>query len=186
MVETRGESSEVINQYLMKNSFNSANRTYGVFDLSDRKNPYGTNLIVKKVTLKNSKGVLTESFTIGEKIQILIEVENFHHYPGALIGVSFNSPEGQRLASLNTGMVKPRIIGERKANEQVLLEIPKILLTENKYFIDISIALPGAGRLDYVENQIEAEIVDANFYSEGYKVTKHYGFFCLEGEWSIS
>lgn len=185
-VTKSGTASEVINFYLKAASNESLNREYGLFDLTDRKNRYGSELIIRRISLKDSNGLLTEKFSIGELMQIEINVVGFNKYPNALIGVIFKSPEGQWITSLTTGMIKPKIINKRKTLETIRLEIPKIMLTENTYSIDISVAEQGIGRLDYVENQVNFDIVDADFYGEGYKVNKYFGFFCIEGHWSIT
>lgn len=181
-----GEPSEVINYYLKAASYENLNRDYGVFDLTDRKNPYRSELIIRKVSLKDSNGLLTEKFQIGEGILIEINVSGFNKYPNALIGVIFKSPEGQWITSLNTGMVKPKIPEKRFEQEIIMLRIPKLLLTENIYTLDISVTIQGVGRLDYVENLITIDIVDADYYGEGYKVNKYFGTFCLEGEWHFN
>lgn len=185
-VTKSGEPSEVINSYLKAASYENMNREYGVFDLTDRKNRYGSELIVRKVKFKDSKGTLAESFSIGEGMQIEIEVEGLSNYKNALVGVKFKTPEGNWVASLNTGMSKPVYAVNKKNIEKIILFIPKLLFTENHYTLDVIISLQGQKYLDWVENMIEMDIVDANFYGEGYKASKYFGYFCLEGTWTIS
>lgn len=186
MVNNSGKPSEVVNLYLKTTANEGLSREYGVFDLNNRKNPVGSELIIRKVCLKDANGQLTEKFSIGEGMLIEINVMGFSKYPNALIGVIFKSPEGQWITSLNTGMIKPKMRGERSTYEKIILKIPKILLTENTYTLDISVAIQGVSRLDYIDNLINIDIVDANFYGEGYKVNKYFGTFCLEGDWEFN
>ncbi len=161
------------------------NFTDGVFELYDRVNSYGTELIIKSIALRDKNNAFTTSVLMGGVLNIEFIVENLSDHHGADLGITIKNSTNQWLTSFNTAMVKPVIISDRSFRELVTLELSNIRLTPGMYDFDLSVAKQGIGRLDYVENAGYFEVIESDVYGTGYNVTSYFGVFFSEGKWFI-
>ena len=79
-----------------------------------------------------------------------------------------------------------KVYGENiSEEEQAILRIPTIPLTPGFYWIDVSVAQQGIGRLDYIEHAASFTVAEADVYGSGYRTTRYFGLVYLMGDWEI-
>jgi len=121
---------------------------------------------------------------MGQPLTLSIDVRGMSQFRGAQIGVIFKTLTEQWLANFNTGM-KPPPVGPRSLAERVILRIPAIPFVPGSYWIDISVAQKGVGRLDYVDRAAPLQVVDHDVYGSGYSPGSGDGVVYLDADWEI-
>jgi len=181
-----GSSSEVINRYLSASGSAVSHVSPGVYNLSNRKNPcMPGNLIIKKLYLMDKHCNKSDIFSMGQGMRVAIDIQGMAVHHDALVGVIFKSDSDQWITSINSGMTCSHIDEPRGKNEKAVLYIPKIPLLPGAYWIDLSIAQRGIGRLDFVERAARFTITEADVYGTGYQLTGYFGLVYLNATWEI-
>lgn len=183
MTAYHGDISSTIANYLVPSGTNSQ-LVPGKYDFQDRQNVYGPKVIIEKVTLSNNAGKVGNVFSTGDDLIVDIHLRGIASDHGTMVGVLIKSMDGFTVSSLNTGMVKPTSLENRGDSEILRLTLPKMGLIRNKYFLDISVA-NGSKRLDFVENQIELDVLDGDYYGTGYRLEGARWNVCIEGSWEF-
>jgi hypothetical protein len=142
-------------------------------------------LIARKIRLLDTDGNPKNTFLMGEGMRIVVDVEGMSEYRDALIGVIFKSKDGQWITSINSGMSCSHVDEPRQTQERAILRIPTIPLTPGPYWIDLSVAQQGIGRLDYVENAASFTVAEEDVYGSGYRISQYFGLVYLMGDWEI-
>ena len=182
-----GEVEDVIGYYLSNPQDNSKKSHIGIFDLSERFNPYNKGkIILKKVILSGSDNIPRETFLTGESLKISILVEGLSEYEGSEVGVGFQSEYNQRVSSASTWMCAATIEKPRRNLEWVILEVNKICLTPGRWNLQVSSTIHTAGvYLDKVDDSVIFNIEGSDFYGTGQLISKEYGLFCMDFKWEI-
>jgi lipopolysaccharide transport system ATP-binding protein len=182
-----GPTARVVERYLSAVQPIGVRGCSGEYDLTHRRNRYlpSGGLIVWGVRLLDSKGHPRDTFLMGHEMCIDIDVRGLSEHRDALIGVIFKSNNEQWITSINSGMRCSHIEQPRRKNERAILRIPKIPLTPGSYWIDISVAQQGIGRLDYVECAASFDVEEADVYGTGYRVSSYFGLVYLDATWEI-
>jgi lipopolysaccharide transport system ATP-binding protein len=183
-----GEVEEVIGYYLSKSHDNSKKSHIGIFDLSERFNPYSKGkIIIKKVILSGSDNIPRETFLTGETLKISILVEGLSEHEGSEVGVGFQSEYDQRVSSAATWMCATKIEKPRRNMEWVNLEVNEICLTPGRWSLQVSTTIHTAGvYLDKVDDLVSFNIEGSDFYGTGQLITREYGLFCMNFTWKIT
>lgn len=181
-----GSTSEALSSYTDSYINKHHYPTGGPFLLNDRTNNYGPELIVRALTLRNSHHAIITALPMGYDLVLEFLVENLSQHRDADLGIIIKNRSSQWVTSLNTAMIKPLIDTDRSPREVVTLELSNLRLTPGIYDIDITVAHQGVGRLDYVENAGYFEVLEADVYGTGYRVTSYFGMFYSLGTWRIT
>lgn len=158
----------------------------GSFLFHDRTNSYGPELIVQSMTLRDRHHAITTAVPMGGDLVLEFMVENLSQHRDADLGIIIKNSSNLWVTSLNTAMVLPLVVTDRSPREVVTLELTNLRLTPGIYDIDITVARQGFGRLDYIENAGYFEVLEADIYGTGYRVTSYFGVFYSHGVWRIA
>jgi lipopolysaccharide transport system ATP-binding protein len=181
---TQGSPEDVIAGYLARHNQASARDEAGWVDVSTRAS--GAKAMMTRVRMIDDKGSTSAAIGMGSGVRFEVELAGFSDHPRAQIGLIVKSGTGQWLANINTGM-KPAIVdGDRAARERVSFNMPAFPFVPGHYFVDFSIAEKGIGRLDYVENALQIEVIESDYYGSGYQQSSKDGVVYLDGEWRIA
>ena len=181
-----GNSADTVVRYLSAVAPTGVQQRSGEYDLTVRRNDYlPDRLIARKIRLSDTNGNPKDTFLMGEGMHIVVDVEGMSEYREALIGVIFKSSAGQWITSINSGMSCSHVDEPRQKEEQAILQIPTIPLTPGSYWIDVSVAQQGIGRLDYVEHAATLTVTEADVYGTGYQISQYFGLVYLMGDWEI-
>jgi lipopolysaccharide transport system ATP-binding protein len=181
-----GGVEEAIVEYQASAHAGSTERVPGVFDLSDRRNPYPPgDLIIRKVTLVDERGRPTNSLPVSRPASIIVETEGLAKYKSGVVGVLFRSLNDQNLMGINTAMSPARIEGPRRHREQVILRLPRMRLTPGKYWIDVGVDDAEIRRLDYVDHAVRFAVTEYDVYGTGRPVKPESGVVYIDGEWEL-
>lgn len=157
----------------------------GSSDLTCRKNPHlDGQLLIRRVSLRNSRGQMTDTMPIGDDLSLAIDVEGLSEYRGARVGVKIRSDQNEWLIASSTEMNPAHIVGPRRQREQVVMTIPRLPLTPGFYWFDIDIDQPMVRMLDQVEHAIRLELVEADVYGNGCRVES--GVVFVDAHWRIT
>lgn len=182
-----GNSTDLIRRYLSRAKPIGVQQPSGVYDLTERRNDYlADTLIARKLHILDKHGMPKNAFLMGEEMHLVVDVQGMSDYREALIGVIFKSSDGQWITSINSGMSCSHVDEPRQKEEQAILRIPTIPLTPGSYWIDVSVAQQGIGRLDYVEHAASFMVTEADVYGTGYQTSRYFGLVYLMGDWEIS
>jgi lipopolysaccharide transport system ATP-binding protein len=181
-----GDSAGTVARYLSDAAPTGVQQRCGEYDLTGRRNDYlADRLIAREIHLLDRNGNAKDTFLMGERMDIVVDVEGMSEYREALIGVILKSTDGQWIASINSGMSCSHVDEPRQREEQAILRIPAIPLTPGSYWIDVSVAQQGIGRLDYVEHAASFTVAEADVYGTGYQVSQYFGLVYLMADWEI-
>ena len=142
-------------------------------------------MLIHAVRTRDKVGDLTDTVSMGERLVVEIDVEGLREFRGSQVAVIIKSDTGQWLSNFNTGMKPPAGYEPREAIETVTLDLPVVPYVTGNYFMDISVAQKGVGRLDAVENAIPLHVTDNDVYGSGYSLSHKEGVVYLNGDWSI-
>ena len=181
-----GIPRDVIESYLSHLQQSGTEETPGVYDLTNRTNPYLSNrLILRKLQLLDSRGMPRNTFLMGQELNLVIEVDGASEYRDSWVGVSFIFSDGQRVAGILTGMTCTKVEEPRRRRELAILRIPKVPFTPGKYWIDLSVTRGWQGLIDHAEHVAQFTVCEADVYGTGFQVGRFFGLFYLEGNWEI-
>ncbi len=185
-IHSAGIPNDVINQYLHNSQQVGIQEVPGEYYLNNRKNPYlHDKLIVQKMQLLNSHGEPQDTFLMGQKMTIIVDVEGMSDYRDAWIGIIFKSRDDQWLAGINTGMTCSHVDQPRQKKEIAVLHIQQLPFTPGAYWIDISVTQGRTGRIDYIDRAAQFFVAEADVYGTGYNVSADYGVIYLNATWEI-
>jgi len=185
-IRSNGIPNDVINNYLCASQQDGIQEAPGEYDLANRKNPYlKDKLIVRKMRLLNSQGKPQDTFLMGQKMTIVVDVEGMSDYRDAWIGIIFKSGDDKWIAGINTGMTCSHVDQPRQKREKTILNIPQLPFTPGSYWIGISVTRGRLGRIDYVDRAAQFFVAEADIYGTGYQVSSEYGIIYLNATWEI-
>jgi len=184
-VMSDGITRDVIDFYLSHLSESSSEEVPGVYDLSNRTNQFlPDRLILRKLKLSDSRGTPKNTFMMGQELNLIIEVDGASEYRDSLIGVSIIASDGQRLASIHTGMTRSKIEQPRQRRELAILHIPRLILLPGKYWIDLAVTR-GWLAMDRAERVAQFTVSEADVYGTGTQIHSFFGLFYLDANWEI-
>jgi lipopolysaccharide transport system ATP-binding protein len=184
-VRTSGYSSEVIEKYMSDSPSNDADAFPGVFDLTGRINHYGNRLLMRKAYLLNAQGIPSDTFPMGKRMTIVVELEGFSDYRAGLIGVLIYASDGRQLTSINTQMSCTHVDDPKTIKQKAMLDIPRLPFTPGSYSISLSTTDGNAGRIDFVDQVVRFQVVESDVYGTGFNVSAKYGVMFLDASWRI-
>lgn len=183
-VRIEGDVAEACALYQSTGSGAATGCVSGEADLTSRKNPHlDGQLIIRRASLVNSRGQITDTMPIGGDLSLVIDVEGLAEFRGARIGVKIRSDQNEWLIANSTEMNPAQVSGPRRRCEQIIMTIPRLPLTPGFYWFDIDIDQPMLRMLDQVEHAIRLELVEADVYGNGCRVES--GVVFVDAEWRI-
>lgn len=181
-----GQPRDAIAAYLDLSKPQETHHSPGYVYLAHRVNPCLDHPpLIRAIRLLNDKQQSTQHFEMGSALSMEIFVSGLTGFSEAHVGVMIRSALNQRVCSINTGMTCDHLNSERCPTEKATLHIPKIYLVPGRYSIDLSVAQKSSGRIDYVEEAIDFNVIGADVYGSGYEVHNGFGVFYLDGKWTI-
>ena len=185
-VELDAAADTVISAYMMGTRTTLTEHQPGIYDVSQRRGAGPTGQpIIQRIRLENAFGAPSDSFQMGNPMQIVAEVIGLDRITDAYLGVSFFS-NGQRIATIGANMTgEVRVSQERHRQEEALLHVARIPFAPGVYTLNISIHALREGVLDYIENAVEIEVIAADVYGSGYQMQSRHGLVYIEGRFEI-
>jgi lipopolysaccharide transport system ATP-binding protein len=180
-----GDINEVVKSYLNYSDdiINGSNQ--GCFELWDKKSGHKNEQYFQKIVLFNDEG-LRSSFEMNKKFGITITISMLKNIPNAEIGIIIKDKNGKWLTSLTTEMLGGIPNSLRSDINNITFLIERLILTKDNYYIDVSLAERGIGRVEYIENAASFTVNSNDIYKTGYEVTSYFGNFFLDAEMKIS
>lgn len=169
----RGATSNVIASYLERFTHD--------MEETGRKEVGGA--FIREIRLLNENREIASSFVMGRPFRV--EVDTVDISPNLQVSLSLVTVFGMRVFTLNTGMVCNYGSKERLDEETFALEINELPLVPGQYYIEMSVAQKGVGRLEHLENIMTIEVVGQDIYGSGYKLNDHYGLVYVDGSWVV-
>lgn len=179
-----GKINETIEVYLNRTGITGKPTSPGTFDLNERVNPNGHELIAQRLTLRGTSEPKGE-FEMGTDMTIEIDVLGLSSRTSAEVGFIIKDKHGKWLTSVNSGMLGGLSKFQRSNSEKFKFKINALNLTADNYFIDISIAQRGVGRIDYVEHAGMFSVIPTDIYGTGYELSAYFGYFYLNTEMTL-
>jgi lipopolysaccharide transport system ATP-binding protein len=186
-VDFLGEVPAAVHHYLSGSASTGVGTVPGEFDLTQRKNDLpGGALMIRNMRVLNSRGQVTDALQMGESCTLEFEVEGMAEVRSAQFAIMIKAETDQWLCNFNTGM-KPAVTPDGRASkETITLRIPRIPFVPGDYWIDLSMAQRGVGRVDFVEHAAQLHVVGADVYGTGYGPKANEGVIFLDGSWTIT
>ncbi|HVL40245.1 MAG TPA: ABC transporter ATP-binding protein [Fimbriimonadaceae bacterium] len=181
-----GTVGEAMEAYRLSTQSAGGDDRPGEYTFADRENPYGGDgLFLLGARLRDASGNVTDTISMGEPMRIEIDVQGLADHRGAQLAVIFKGETGQWLSNFNTGMSAPRELAKRACRETFVLTLPRLPYVAGNYYLDISVAQKGVGRLDAVENSVVLHVADSDVYGTGYAPRSGEGIIYTDGDWEI-
>jgi lipopolysaccharide transport system ATP-binding protein len=179
-------TDEVINTYLYGVRSRRTKYTPGIYDVSQRKNREKAGRpIIQKVRLENATGETRDAFMMGESMTIVAEVNGMKEFKNAYLGISFFN-NGQHVTTVSAKMTGQVAVDHpRQRYEEAVLHIAHLPFTPGSFWIDASINAVNYGKLDYIENAAEFDIVEADVYSSGFCMKSKHGLIYLNASFEV-
>jgi lipopolysaccharide transport system ATP-binding protein len=180
-----GDTEETVSKYL--HMFPRAERgpTRGVFDLAaaDRSEG-GYEKVFKRLELRPSGGVPSDTVRMGERLRIEITVEGLDAVPEALMMVTVGSSLSPRVFSMTSRMLPLAAAQSRRAHETIALDIPSLPLTPGEYHLVVQLKHRHE-TIDFVRRAGDFTVIPADVLGTGYQFSAQDGEFMVPWEWEI-
>ncbi len=184
-VKLDGDINSAIELYRASGSTTGVETMPGQYDLTNRKNKHlPETLIIRRATIRDASGNITNSIPMGEAMTVTIDVEGFSDYRGAMLGIKILDHNEHWLVGLNTEMKRPEVAGPRETKEQVTLSVSSVPFVPGKYWLEIDVDQKSTRTLDGVERMVQFDVTEADVYGTGYQV--QLGSVYLNADWRIS
>ena len=185
-VHRDGVTAGVLTHYLADSQNMLPHNKPGEYGLLARRNPYSDGkLMIRKVQLLNHETQPRETFAMGQMMHVQVFITGLGAFRGAEVGVVFKSGYGQWITGITSGMTCSSTEQPRQENECATLTIPRLPFTPGRLSIDVALAQPGIGRLDYVEDAAVFQVVEVDVYGTGRAVSAYFGVVYLDADWQI-
>ena len=184
-IEMDGLSQDVTRQYFLASVHRDETSQSGFRDLTQRTPGLGHQLMVQNIQILDSNERPTDQINLGDAITFQMKVDGFSKFRDAQIGINIISSQGQRLASLSTQMVGLETPEKREKTELLRVKIDAFPFMPGVYTVNIHITQEGVGWLDYVENAVQFDVLETDYYKNGYRITDYFGAVVLNGSWRI-
>jgi lipopolysaccharide transport system ATP-binding protein len=158
----------------------------GEYDLAVHDNPYGKDMLIQKVLLRNQAGALTNQVKMGEPFSVEVIVKNSDEFLDPSVLLMFKTPDGTLLSSIGTNMQQPRSQSGRAATECYQFHITSLPVIPNTYEIDVLLRNGPKGRfvkIDRVASLIQLKIQSADVMQSGYEFSRQDGQIYLQASW---
>ncbi|MGF1572804.1 MAG: ABC transporter ATP-binding protein [Sumerlaeia bacterium] len=180
-IDFHGNVEKAIQHYRSSDVASGKSTTYGTFVVKPEANANRKNLLVQSVLLQSMKGEFAESILMGQGMRITVKLNGFSKFQGAQIGIIIKNSNEQWLGNLNSGMKSVKETIDPHEGEEAVFELATLPYTPGEYWIDVSIAQKGIGRLDYIDRAAKFEVIENDVYGTGYQVTNYYGVTFIDG-----
>jgi len=169
----------VIDDYFITSTKESSLQSYLTIDRS-------VSTHIRTIQLLNSKKNPTDSFYMGEKIFIKLEIEGMNALHDPRIGISFNTFSGQRIFIFDTDMKSNLNEISFSSKDIAVLTIFKLPLLPGNYSLDFIIAERHGGRIDFIKDAIRFIVLPENVFNNSYLLSNAHGLiFHTNGSWEI-
>ena len=137
------------------------------------------------MTIRDSRGKVTDSLPMGDGMTISVEIEGLAEYPDAKLGIRISSESDQLLADFNTGM-KPPLYGRREDKECFTMHVPRTHFMPGSYRIGLAVATNSLGLIDFIEYAGSLHILEFDLYGSGHPMQAGHCIMFMDAEWQVS
>jgi lipopolysaccharide transport system ATP-binding protein len=169
-------TKNVVNQYL---SYNIQNDDSVIVDLSKAKRTKGTQRVIRKIWLENSRGETVKNVLMGESFSILYSFESAVVLNNVLFGFGLENSQGERITSLNNEISGDLVPSEIQQGV-VRLQIDSPNLMEGQYYVSVSVVCNQIEWVDYIEQAFSFTVVSFDVYGSGKLITSNQGKIFLQ------
>lgn len=186
-VETVGPADEVIQTYIHSAAAAHARDGQGFIALRERP-PLAEHMFVvlQAARLVDDRGRPVSVVRTGETLRVDLQVEGLSRFSSAVVGLTVRSLFDQKIFHFNSAMAGGFGAAARYAAESVRIEIPDLPLMAGSYSLDLQVFEPAGRWLDRVDGALRFEVVESDFYGNGYCAEAREGLVAVRGECSLS
>lgn len=172
-INVKGSTREVVQKYLLLNGDNSGEVTF----------PYSGNSIIKKITLRNNKNLVTNNFYMGEGLIINLELDahvlirrpSICFYIRTSTGIpvwhSLSEDSGSSIENLSGRHI-------------VEIKIPELLLYPGSYSLSVWLGDSLGAGIDHLRDSIILQVSESPKFSRR-NLSWEYGLVYCKAEWNL-
>jgi len=145
-------------------------------DLSSKQNSINSKYVKKLLLLRRDEE--TSVINMGEKFKIEVHVSGLDFSSGIHVGLFITDLYNVKIGAVSTAMKMPEWKNSKNSlsgDSVVTFEFNSNNLITNRYKADISIAYKSGGRLEFVENAMQFDVLSSDVYKSGAEITSHFG-----------
>ncbi|MEY2459679.1 MAG: lipopolysaccharide transport system ATP-binding protein [Acidimicrobiaceae bacterium] len=158
----------------------------GVFDLATAERAEADfEMVFTKLVVRPNGGAPSETVRMGEGLQIVVTVEGLNERPGATVVATVGSNSNREMFTFNTRMRRLQTTGPRQSEEEIVIDIPSVLLTPGDYHMDVQVWGADITMIDHVSRAAEFTVVSSDVFGSGYLFGARDGFFVVPWDWEL-
>jgi lipopolysaccharide transport system ATP-binding protein len=143
----------------------------------------GSPAILRRVTLRNADGVVTDCFRCGESIEITIDLAVDGALDRPVFGIGFDDHQGQRLFSVATFLSRDVLPAVRRT-ASVTCRIDDLAVLPGDYTLCVSVGTREQTLMDALENAVALRVVASDFYGNGAAPMANLGPMLVRSSWA--
>lgn len=151
-------------------------KTY--LQVGDRKSTVGAALngkYFKRAILLDPEGNETNVVQMGNDIIVDVSVVGIEFGHGVHVGFFVTDIFGLKVGAVSTAMKEAKLLHSGDSRFRVVFTLLKPHLVENRYKIDLSLSYKSGGRIEFIENAIEFDVIGNDVYGSGVKLDSYFG-----------
>jgi lipopolysaccharide transport system ATP-binding protein len=188
-LEFDGKTEETITRYMSALPHAEQGSVAGEFDLASAdRTDSGYDRILRRLELRPGGGPVSDLVRMGSSLQLVIEVDGLDAHPDAIVILTLGSETVQQITRMTTRMMPLRAASQRRAQEQIVVDLPEVPLTPGRYHFDVRISVDprvGPGVLDQVMHAAEFSVEAADVLGHGHRFGQYDGPVMIPWDWEI-
>lgn len=165
---------------------NTAGIVPGEFDLHVHDNPYGKEMLIQKILLRDADGEVTNRIKMGSPLSIEATVQCPEAYMHLGMSLTFKNQDGTILAYVGTNMMPPRSAPLRAQHQRFHFNIAKVPFVPGTYEIDFLLRRTADTqiiKLDRISGLVYFKVNPADVLQSGYEFSPRDGQIYLQASW---
>lgn len=165
-----GKTEDAISYYLTQNDGMSSHAKFA------------NSKFFRSVTLRDSRKNTSDTFRMGEGFSIEIVVGGVSFGTGVHVGLFITDLFGAKVGAVSTAMKRPLGSYDNGDTYRVTFALDNPPFVENKYKIDLTLSYKSGGRLEFIENAIQFNVIPEDVYGFGSRLDSHFGMIYFDFE----
>lgn len=179
----KGEPSAVIDQYFYNNSTEIA-ANVGMVALKDHPSRLrGMKPALTRMWLTDANNNLVTSVAMGSEVIFHVEYEAEGIVRQPIVGLSFETPSGNRVFGTNNKMAPGAMIIDGASKGTFSCHVPRLPLVAGGYFITVSFAKSPESDFDRIERAFKLDVFENDVYGTGHIPIRENGYCVLDCAW---
>jgi homopolymeric O-antigen transport system ATP-binding protein len=142
-------------------------------------------LLLRSARLVDEQERPVSSVRTGETLRVDVRLEGLDQFPSAVVGLTVRSMYDQKVFHFNSAMCGGLGPAARHPQELARMEIPALPLMPGAYSLDLLIFEPGVRLIDRVDGALNFDVIESDFYGNGYRGEAREGLIVVQGECTL-